>query len=177
MRRRIEVLAADWEPLRRQHPGADVEELAAVALARGIDALLTGEGARDLDGAGRASIERLRSQVVHRAATLAYHRFDLVTRRGRLARAEQDERASHGHHVALAKDMVPPLKREASRLRAEVRRLESLARERGIDPASIGPSIDWERTVWVDDYVEPRFETEGDRRRDALAFFRRVGER
>jgi hypothetical protein len=115
--------------------------------------------------------------LARKAASVAIHRFELVTTRERFARAEHDEQASYERHLELHKDVVPPLKLGAKALRSEVRRLEEQARGLGIDVDALEPRIDWPETMAVDDYKPPRYETNESRRRAAVEFFRRVRER
>jgi len=76
--------------------------------------------------------------------------------------------------LVLERDMIPPLKLEASRLRAELRQAEADAAAEGVDPAAIEPQIDWRQTISVEGYTPPRFEPNEDRRAATVAFFRRI---
>jgi hypothetical protein len=171
----VEVLVVDWEMLKRADPGALDTELAERALSRGraiVAAPYEDRVPDDLPPAER--LARLRGALARKAASVAIHRFELVTSRERFARAEQDEQASYERHLELHKDVVPPLKLEAKALRSEVRRLEEEARELGIDVDTLEPRIDWPETMAVDDYESPRYETTESRKRAAVEFFRRV---
>src|SRR6266545_1561573 len=97
-------------------------------------------------------LARRRSTLARKAASVAIHRFELVTNRERFARAEHDEQASYERHLELHKDIVPPLKLEAKGLRSEVRQLEEEARELGIDVDAVEPRIDWPETMAVENY-------------------------
>jgi hypothetical protein len=174
----VEVLVVDWEILEHANPGALDAELAGRALSRGraiVAAPYEDRVPEDLPPAER--LARLRGALARKAASVAMHRFELVTGRERLARAEQDEQASYQQHLELHKDVVPPLKLEAKALRSEVRRLEEEARELGIDVDAVEPRIDWPETMAVDDYESPRYETNESRKRAVVEFFRRVGGR
>ena len=57
----------------------------------------------------------------------------------------------------------------------EVRRLEDHVRARGIDPESIEPRIEWSRTLAVDLYKRPKYESNESRRRATVEFFKRLG--
>jgi hypothetical protein len=171
----VEVLEVDWDLLRGAFPGVPDEELAERALSRGRQVVTAPD--EDRHPATLPSTERLarrRWALARKAASVAIHRFELVTNRERFARAEHDEQASYERHLELHKDVVPPLKLEARGLRSEVRRLEEEARELGIDVDAIEPRIDWPETMAVDDYEPPRYETNESRKRAAVEFFRRA---
>ncbi len=171
----FEALMADWEILKHATPGVHDAELAERALSRGLAIVAAPYEDRvpdDLPPAER--LARLRWALARKAASVAIHRFELVTTRERLARAEQDEQTSYERHLELHKDVVPPLKLEAKGLRSEVRRLEEEARELGIDVDAVEPRIDWPETMAVEDYEPPRYETNESRKRAAVEFFRRV---
>jgi hypothetical protein len=175
MSRVIEVLAVDWEPFRLAFPGLPDEDLAERALSRGraiVAAPLEDRVPETLHPGERLSW--LRAALARKAASVAIHRFELVTTRERFVRAEHDEQASYERHLELHKDVVPPLKLEAKALRSEVRRLEEQARGLGIDVDALEPRIDWPETMAVDDYQPPRYETNESRKRAAVEFFRRV---
>lgn len=159
MRDAVEVPARLWEALRAAHPDASDAELAALALARG----------RSLEG------DPLRVELAERAALVFLLRRRLARERTRLAEAERRDRAGYERHLALQRDVVPPLKERARALRARIRALEARARAAGVDPEAVAPRIDWADTLAVDDYVPPRFERDEDRRRAAIGFFRRLG--
>jgi hypothetical protein len=171
----IELLQVDWGLLRRLFPDRSDERLLVAAVERGRAAL---DGALDDDPGASADdpVSRLTSEVIHDAARVAVHRFDLVTRRDRLAWARRDERATYERHLELHKDVVPAMKLRAKELRAEVVRLEAEARARDIDVDAIEPAIDWPETISVEDYTPPRYESNEDRRRTTVEFFRRVRE-
>jgi hypothetical protein len=175
MSRVIEVLGVEWELLRGALPGVPDAELAERALSRGLAIVadpLEDRVPETLHPAERLS--RLRAALARKAASVAIHRFELVTSRERFVRAEHDEQASYERHLELHKDVVPPLKWEAKALRSEVRRLEEQARGLGIDVDALEPRIDWPETMAVDDYQPPRYETNESRKRAAVEFFRRV---
>jgi hypothetical protein len=175
MSRTVEVLEVDWELLRGAFSGVPDTELAERALSRGRQIVVAPDEDRHavtLPSAER--VARSRWTLARKAASVAIHRFELVTNRERFARAERDEQASYERHLELHKDIVPPLKLEAKRLRSEVRRLEKEARELGIDVDAIEPRIEWPETMAVEDYEPLRYETNESRKRAALEFFRRV---
>jgi hypothetical protein len=171
----VEVLGVDWELLRGAFPWVLDAELAERALSRGRQVVMAPDEDRQpraLPSAER--LARLRWTVARKTASVAIHRFELVTNRQRLASAEQDEQASYERHLELHKDVVPPLKLEAKGLRSEVRRLEEEARELGIGVDAVEPRIEWPETMSVERYEPPRYETNESRKRAAVEFFRRV---
>jgi hypothetical protein len=171
----VPILRADWDRLRAAYPGIDDHPLCRRALERGDEVLASdpSEPARDGDPTVE-QVRQLRSFVARRAASLAVYRHELVAHRERLPRAEAAERASYERHLELEKDLVPPLKLRAKALRAEIRRLEAQARHLGLDPEAIAPRIDWPETLAVDGYEQPRYETNEQRKRTAVEFFRRL---
>ncbi len=176
MSRRVTLLATDWERLRRARPGVDDWELAGEAVRRGVR--LSREPLVERVPAGLPVAERLallRRRFARRAAAVAVQRFEYVTGRERFARAAHVEQRTYEEHLELDKDVVPPLKEEARALRAEVRRLEAELRTRGGDPEAIEPRIDWDRTLAVDTYARPEYQSNAGRRSKAVEFFRRTG--
>jgi hypothetical protein len=111
---------------------------------------------------------------VHLAATVAVYRLALATGRERLRDAVELERSAYEASIQLDREMVPPLKEEAKRLRMEIRSLEASLAKRGIDPDRVEPRIDWGETSSVDDYERPRYERPDERRRSAAEFFGRI---
>ena len=178
MSRSVEILLVDREALRRSYPDLTDNDRAAACLERARIVVDQPYEERVPDGLPiDERIARLRTALAQKAASVAVHRFELVATRDRLDRAKGVERATYERHLVLHKDIVPPLKLEAKALRAEVRRLEHRARTRGIDVEAIEPAIDWTNTIWVEDYEPPRYESNEDRRKATVEFFRRVGER
>jgi hypothetical protein len=174
--RAIDVLADDWDRLRRLFPDREGTDLAGTASRLGHDAAEEPFEVRvpaDLPPAER--VQRLTMQLARSAGGVALQRFRLVTERERDVRAEHDEAVTYERHLELEKDVVPPLKLEAKRLRAELRALEAQARGLGIDVDALEPRIAWPDTIAVDGYEPPRYETNDQRRETAVAFFRRVG--
>jgi hypothetical protein len=100
----------------------------------------------------------------------------LVKNRDRFADAGAREERTYREQLDLERDVVPPLKLEAKRLRADVQRLDAEAAARGIDVTTIDPQVDWMNTISVDGYVPPRFESSDERRAAAVGFFRRLRE-
>ncbi|MFN2545320.1 MAG: hypothetical protein ABR600_12250 [Actinomycetota bacterium] len=173
---RVRILVVDWERLRRAYPDEDDRALVneAVERARRILAQPIDETfPADLPAPER--LARLRRHFAHRAGIVAAHRFTFVTGRERFARAERDEQRTYELHLELNKDLVPPLKEEAKALRAELRRLEGELRARGVDPDSVEPPVDGTKTLAVDSYEPPHFESNESRRERTLGFFRRIG--
>lgn len=171
----VEVLEVDWDLLRGAFPGVPDADLAERALSRGRQVVRAPD--EDRHPVTLPSAERLARQrwaLARKAASVAIHRFELVTNRERFARAEHDEQAGYERHLELHKDIVPPLKLEAKGLRSEVRQLEEEARELGIDVDAVEPRIDWPETMAVENYEPPRYETNESRKRAAVEFFRRV---
>lgn len=172
----VHLLADDWERLRRVYPDRDDRDLARTALALGrkaADAPFEIRVPPNLPK--RERVQRLIVMLARSAGGVAVQRFRLVRDRERDARAERVEALTYERHLELDKDVVPPLKLEAKRLRAELRRLEEEARSMGIDVETIEPRISWPETIAVDGYEPPKYETNDERRRTAVAFFRRVG--
>jgi hypothetical protein len=175
MIRRATMLRVEWEAMRGAFLDVPEEHLVGAAMARGA-ALLRGS---DEPSAGDPStsrrVEFLRPQVVHRAAAVAAYRHRLVVLRDRLRVARTEERQSYEQGILLDRDLVPPFKLRAKELRAEIRRLESVARAHGLDPDTIEPAVDWAETLAVDTFEAPRYESDADRKRTAVEFFRRHG--
>ncbi len=171
----ITVLRRDWDLLREACAGSTDAELARRAIERAARILASDPEDRvpdDLDPATR--VERLRALVARKGGGIALLRYELVAGRDRFVLAAREEQESYERHLWLDKDVVPPLKLQARALRAEIRRLEREARDRGIDPEGVAPPVDWPSTIAVDGYETPRYETNGERRRTAVEFFRRV---
>lgn len=172
----VVLLAEDWERLRRAYPDANDVELARAALSRGRRAV---QGPAEIrvpaDLLPGERIGRLRMLLASSAGAAAVLRLRMIVDRERDVRAEREEIRTYERHLELEKDLVPPLKLEAQRLRAELRTLEREAREAGIDVGSIEPRIHWPETIAVDDYRPPRYQSHEERRRAAVEFFRRVG--
>lgn len=84
------------------------------------------------------------------------------------------ERVAYEEALALDRDILPPLKEEARRLRRELFALEDAVRARGIDPATVEPAMP-DQPLAVDDYAPPRFLDANERREVSVAFFRRIG--
>lgn len=164
MKRAVEILADDWERLRGCYPDMSVEELTRRVLIRGAEIV-------------DASQDDRRARIIGEAAIAAMLRFRLVMGRERAEVAEERERETYEQYLELDKDLVPPLKLEAKSLRAEIRRLEEEARNSSLDPDAVEPRVDWAGTLAVDEYEAPRYATNETRRRTAVEFFRRVGDR
>ena len=172
----VEVLAVDLERAARAGPAnswALGDELArrgrlvaAVGRPEELDA------SRPAAGLGVAELRRL---LIWAAALSSVHRFAYVTSRGTAARAADAERHAYEEKLSLDRDHLPELKELARDLRAEVRRLEAELRLRGGDPERVEGAIEWDRTLAVDDYEPPRYESNEDRRARAVDFFRRIG--
>jgi hypothetical protein len=160
---RIELIAEDVERLRAAYPELDDvglgEALATAALRHRHDAW---------------DHEDTYERFVHEAAALATYRHRLIGAARAGAAARERERDAYDANIELDKDIIPPLKIEARRSRAEIRRLESALLAQGIDPTTIEPIVEGPKLA-VDDYEAPRFVDETERRRDVVAFFRRVG--
>jgi len=175
---RVELLAADIEHGQRARPDLSREALVVEALRRGIDIAAAPIEVRvpdDLPADER--IRRLHTLFATTAASIAELRFLLVANRTRYENASSSERRAFMEFVELDRDVVPPLKLEARRLRQEVRRLEAEAARRGIDIDTIRPTVDWPTTLAVDAYEPPKYVDNQSRRRAAVEFFRRQDER
>lgn len=171
----VRVLRVDWELLRASYPSVSDEELAREALARAGRILATAPEERVPDDVtGPERLERLGRLLARKAASVAVHRFELISQRERVERADRLERETYEQHLELDKDVVPPLKLEAKELRVELRRLEREAGALGIDVDEIEPAIDWDQTIFVDVYEPPRYETNEQRSRNAVEFFKRT---
>lgn len=177
----LEILAVDWERLRRtaraSAPGDDAL-LVAEVIRRGVAIDAEGEPPMRLEDGSDPSarpLDAIRRLFVWRAANLGVLRFYLLTNRERFEQITAAEDSRYREKIELDLEVVPPLKRKARDLRAEVRRLEGQLRERGIDPDHIEPTIDRDRTLAVDAYVNPEYETNEARRAKAIEVFRRLG--
>ena len=168
MRRTVEILSADLDHVKDARPGLAVEAIVKEALARGL------ERTRWLRQDEDAPSHDRRADLAAAVAELAGYRWSLVRDRSRFADASAGERQRYEEGLILERDVIPPLKMEASRLRAELRRAEANAAARGIDLALIEPKIDWHKTISVEGYTPPRFEANEERRAAAAAFFRRI---
>lgn len=174
--RPVDVLRIDWERARRAS-GVDDRDLAsqvAIRAARLVGAQRPPDRV-DPELRGQERVAALRATFAWRAATVAVHRFDYVTGLDRFERAAFDEERGYEQKLALDRDVVPPLKEEARSLRAEIRALEERLRRAGGDPDQVAPAIDWSRTLAVDAYVRPEYETAAARRKKAVDFFKRIG--
>jgi hypothetical protein len=175
---KVEMLAADLAHARRARPDLSEDALVGAALERGLRLAAQPIEARvpnDLPATER--LRRLRTLFATTAALVAEMRTRLVLERERFERAATSERSAFMEHVELDRDVVPPLKLEAKRLRVALQQLEAEAEARGIDTADIEPRIDWPNTLAVDTYEPPTYVSNESRRRAATAFFRRNGER
>lgn len=175
---KIDLLAVDLAHAQEACPGLSLEALVDTALYRGfrlaaqpIEARVPGDLPAD------ERLPRLRTLFATSAAIVAEMRTRLVLERDRFERAAASERSAFMEHVELDRDVVPPLKLEAKRLREALLRLEDEAKARGIDTSCIEPRIDWPSTLAVDTYERPTYVSNESRRRAAVAFFRRSGER
>jgi hypothetical protein len=172
----VDLLAEDWARLREIRPELDDATLLALALERGASVVERSYEDRVPDSLPQNErAERLRSLLARKAATVASYRFALVTGRDRAARAERGELETYERHVDLDTQVVPPLKLEARSLRAQIHDLERRVAGLGIDPDSVEPTIDWPNTFAVEGYEGPRYESNEDRKRVAIEFFRRIG--
>jgi hypothetical protein len=160
---RVRLIAEDVERLRAAFPKLDD---AALGSAMTESARRHAHDDPDPDDA----LERF----VHDAAALATFRHRLLDAVGRRAAARHDERDAYEERIELDVDVLPPLRAEARALRAEIRRLESALRVKGVDPAAVEPTIEGS-TVAVDRDAGPRYVDAAERRRAAVAFFRRTG--
>jgi hypothetical protein len=156
----VRVPDALWEAIRRAHPELDEAELAGACLERGRRLL-----GRDAPGA--------RGELARRAAAAASLRAELLEARRRAAALADRERASYERHLAVERDVVPPLRARARELRAAIARTEAELAARGIDPGSVAPPMPVEALSV--DQEPPRYRTPEDRKRRAVEFFRRVG--
>jgi len=170
MTRSVEILAADLDHAMEARPDLTMQEIVEEALARGL------ERTRWLHEDGNGDVPRndRRADLAVAVAELAEYRGSLVSARSRLTDASKGERQGYEEGLVLERDTIPPLKLEASRLRAELRQAEADAAAGGVDLAAIEPQIDWRQTISVEGYTPPRFESNEDRRAATVAFFRRI---
>ncbi|HWO71197.1 MAG TPA: hypothetical protein VNP94_10655 [Actinomycetota bacterium] len=154
----VRVPRSLWEALRRAHPGEDDDALARACVERGRRAL--GEGG-------------LRAELARRAAAALLLRTELLDARGRAREAAARERASYERHLALEREVVPPVRARARELRAAIARAEADLRARGLDPDAVAPPMPVDPLSV--DQEPPRYRTPEERRRRAVEFFRRVG--
>jgi hypothetical protein len=174
---RIELLGTDLQHARQARPDLSEERLVGDAFERGRALMaqpVEGRVPHDLPAEQR--VRRLRTLFATTAALVAEMRTRLVVERERFERAATSEREAFMEYVELDRDIVPPLKLEARRLRETVRQLEAEAIALGIDPMSIHPQIDWPSTLAVDSYEAPKYVTNETRRHAAVEFFRRRGD-
>jgi hypothetical protein len=169
VKRAIEVFAGDLDIAQRARPELTPEDLVEEALARGL--ALIGLGA---DPGGD---DDLRVDLADAVAEASAIRWILVTSRDRFVDARESEQQTYLEHLDLERDVVPPMKLEAQRLRKVLRGLEAKARVRGVDLAAIEPQIDWMNTISVEGYAPPRFQSNAERRETSVRFFRRLGRR
>ena len=171
----VGVLAKDWERLRSAYPGLDDLRLSDAAIRRGRDILAELPEEPPSRATPLQRLAWLQRWFPRKAASIALQGLDLVENMGRQAEAQRVEQRSYEVHLELNKDVVPPLKEQAKALRAEVRRLEEAVRAKGVDPDSIEPRIDWSRTLAVDIYQRPKYESNESRKRATVEFFKRLG--
>lgn len=155
-----QVPRSSWEALLRARPGIDDAGLARACLERGWRVLAQ-------DG--------LRAELARRAASALLLRTELLDARVRARDAAARERTSYERHLALERDLVPPLRARARELRAAIARAEEDLRARGVDPDALAPPMPAEALSV--DQEPPRYRTPEERRRRAVEFFRRVGGR
>lgn len=168
MTRTVEILAADLDHAMEACPELTVQEIGKEALARGLKLarwLFEGEDVPPHDR---------RADLAGAVADLADYRWSLVSGRSRFADATDGERQRYEEGLHLERDVIPPLKLEARRLRRELLQLEADAAARGLDLTGIEPQIDWSRTISVDGYTPPKFESNAGRRAATAEFFRRI---
>lgn len=170
----VRLLRDDWDAFAARFPGVSADELADQMIVRGQEVLAAAHDEAPTEGHADATA-RLRNMLARKAGSVALVRFELVTQRERFTRAERLEQATYERHLELDREIVPPLKLEAKRLRAEIRALEARARELDVDVDELRPQVDWANTIAVDAYRPPRYESNEERRRTAVEFFRRVG--
>jgi len=170
----VRVLKADWERLQAAYPGMNDERLADAALVRSREVLAEVPTEPPSPGPAAVRLDWLTRWFPRKSASIAVQGLDLVDNIRRQAEAAESEERTYRTHLELNKDVVPPLKEEAKALRAEVRRLEERVRATGIDPDSIEPSIDWSRTLAVDIYKRPKFESNESRKQATVEFFKRL---
>lgn len=160
---RIELIAEDVARLRAAYPelgeAALREQLVGAALAH-----------RDHEWDPTDPFEGF----VHDAAALASYRQRLAGAEPVRVDMKERERMAYEAKIELDRDVIPPLKQEAKRLRSEIRRLEASLRAKGVDPSTIEPVVEGP-TIAMDDYEPPRYLDPAERRRQVGEFFRRVG--
>ncbi len=169
----VRILTADLDHARAARPELSHDELIAEACRRGVRIAADDGRSTGSEDAGRSRMESLRARCAASAASVAELRSLLVTDRERFAGSVVAEREAFLNYVGLDRDVVPPLKLEAQRLRAELRRLEGQATAAGVDLSTIEPSIDWPGTLAVDAYERPQYVSNESRRHAAVAYFRK----
>jgi len=122
----ITLIAEDVRRLRAAHPDADAAQLEALL----VDAALR-HRAHD------AEPHDILDLFIHEAAALAVYRQQLAAKKQELPDAVVKEAASYAEEIELDRDVIPPLKQEAQRLRVQMRDLEARLRVRGVDPDTI----------------------------------------
>lgn len=159
----VALIAEDVRRLRAAYPEADAARLETLL----VDAALS-HRAHEIDP------DDIVDLFIHEAAALAVYRRRLTAAKGELPDAVEKEAASYAEGIELDRDVIPPLKQEAQRLRGQIRESEARLRARGVDPDTIEPRLA-EGSIAVDDYEPPRFADAEERRAATVAFFRRVG--
>jgi len=128
---------------------ADLDELArleldpAEALRMGAEALgarPTRDRPRERAGTSEAADE-LRHLYAEAAADMRLLQFSFATKAGDYARSRARYDAVEGAMADLQKDVVPELRARLRALRAREQTLERRLAMRGVDAASIGPTI------------------------------------
>lgn len=172
----VEVLAVDRARLDRAIRG-EAAPLGQEIGRRGRRLAAAGRPAERVDPASSPAdrVPGLRVALAWQAALVSVHRFDYATGREGFRALAVREELLYEEKLGLDRDLVPGLKEEAKALRAEIRGLEAELRARGVDPGAITPPIEWDRTLAVDDYQGPSYESVAERRAKAVEFFRRIG--
>ncbi len=159
----IALLAEDVARLRAAYPEADDGQLESLLVEAAVR-----HRAHEPDPYDMAEV------FIHEAAAIAVYRQQLAVAKHRLPDAVARESASYAEQLELDREVIPRLKQEAQRLRAQVRDLEERLRSKGLVPDAIEPQIG-AGSIAVDDYEPPRFTNVDERRAATVEFFRRVG--
>ncbi len=162
----ITVPSGEWELLKRFDLEASETQMLEAAVRIGGPHLRHESDAQVVDSTPAEAL-------THIGAEVAIYRALLAEGLEAVATAERQERDAYGESVELDTRVLPALKEQAKRLRAEILRLESLLAERGVDPNEIEPAMPIDAIV-VDHYTGPAYDEASERSRAAVEFFRRI---
>jgi hypothetical protein len=162
----VTVPSGEWELLKRLDSEASETQMLEAAVRIGRPHLRHENDEQVVDSTPAEAL-------THIGAEVAIYRVLIADGREAVAEAERQERDAYGESVDLDTRVLPALKEEAKRLRAEILQLESSLAERGMDPSEIDPAMPIDAIV-VDEYRGPAYDEASERSRAAVEFFRRI---